>query len=43
MKALLEEIAKCRVLCANCHRKAHWNEREEKRLKKKKESNKIDS
>ncbi|HQU83210.1 MAG TPA: hypothetical protein PKY59_08810 [Pyrinomonadaceae bacterium] len=43
MKALLEEIAKCRVLCANCHRKEHWNEREEKRLKKQKESNKIDS
>lgn len=22
------EIAKCDVLCSNCHRKLHWNERE---------------
>ena len=36
MKALLEEIAKCRVLCANCHRKEHWNQREEVRLQKQK-------
>lgn len=26
-KAILEEIAKCDVLCSNCHRILHWNER----------------
>jgi hypothetical protein len=24
---LLEELAKCDVLCANCHMKRHWDER----------------
>jgi hypothetical protein len=24
---ILEEVAKCDVLCANCHAKLHWNER----------------
>jgi hypothetical protein len=35
MEALLEEIAKSRVLCANCHRKEHWEMRERERQKNK--------
>jgi hypothetical protein len=27
-RLLKEEIAKCRVLCANCHRKAHCEQKE---------------
>lgn len=27
-KRVLEEVAKCDLLCANCHRKLHWSERQ---------------
>ena len=27
-KAILDEIAKCDLLCANCHRILHWEERD---------------
>jgi alkylhydroperoxidase family enzyme len=30
LSVLMEEIAKCDVLCANCHRKLHARERREK-------------
>lgn len=26
---LMEEIAKCKVICSNCHRKIHWEQRKE--------------
>jgi hypothetical protein len=28
LKQLQEEIAKCQVLCANCHRKEHYRQKE---------------
>lgn len=28
IKHILAEIAKCVILCSNCHRKLHWNERQ---------------
>lgn len=27
-KKILEESKKCIILCSNCHRKLHWNERQ---------------
>ena len=34
----LEEVEQCIVLCSNCHRVYHYNERHEKKLHIKKES-----
>lgn len=28
-KTILEEIAKCDPMCENCHRKLHWDERQQ--------------
>lgn len=27
-ESLMEEVAKCEILCSNCHRKLHWQERQ---------------
>lgn len=29
LETIMEEIKKCEVVCANCHRKIHWNEKSE--------------
>lgn len=26
-KRILNEISKCKIMCSNCHRKLHWNEK----------------
>lgn len=28
LKRIKEEITKCIIICSNCHRKLHWNERQ---------------
>ena len=28
IERILAEIAKCEVICANCHRKEHWSEQD---------------
>lgn len=33
IKVLVAEIAKCEVLCMNCHMKHHWEERQKKKAR----------
>ena len=35
LKTVLKEVAKCIVLCSNCHKKHHWEEKYEKTVSSK--------